>query len=185
MVPMRHAYIYLHHAYNSLLGFQAAVTKCLNYQLFYQVIFHPEFLNSTNPLFGLDYEDFVRGCHLGVFPSYYEPWGYTPGLKQSLYDKMKNWWDMHSTGDLVVCLGDINWHVGRHIDRFDGVHARYGVGQRNFEGRMLLEFCLEKELCVSNTWFKIVEKRKVTFRLGKNETEIDFVLMKKEHFGFH
>ncbi len=42
------------------------------------MIFHPEFLSSTNPLFGLDYHDFVRGCHLGVFPSYYEPWGYTP-----------------------------------------------------------------------------------------------------------
>ncbi|CAI8017548.1 Glycogen [starch] synthase, liver [Geodia barretti] len=26
----------------------------------------------------MDYEEFVRGCHLGVFPSYYEPWGYTP-----------------------------------------------------------------------------------------------------------
>ena len=39
-----------------------------------KVVFHPEFLNSNNPLFGLDYEDFVRGCHLGVFPSYYEPW---------------------------------------------------------------------------------------------------------------
>ncbi len=23
-------------------------------------------------------QDFVRGCHMGVFPSYYEPWGYTP-----------------------------------------------------------------------------------------------------------
>lgn len=43
-----------------------------------QVIFHPEFLSVTNPLFGMDYEEFVRGCHLGVFPSYYEPWGYTP-----------------------------------------------------------------------------------------------------------
>ncbi|KAF7284702.1 glycogen [starch] synthase [Rhynchophorus ferrugineus] len=43
-----------------------------------KIVFHPEFLNSTNPLFGLDYEEFVRGCHLGVFPSYYEPWGYTP-----------------------------------------------------------------------------------------------------------
>ncbi|GAB6025988.1 hypothetical protein CHUAL_011954 [Chamberlinius hualienensis] len=43
-----------------------------------KVIFHPEFLSSTNPLFNLDYEEFVRGCHLGVFPSYYEPWGYTP-----------------------------------------------------------------------------------------------------------
>ncbi|KAJ3028146.1 glycogen synthase isoform 1 [Rhizophlyctis rosea] len=43
-----------------------------------KVIFHPEFLNSNNPLLGMDYEEFVRGCHLGVFPSYYEPWGYTP-----------------------------------------------------------------------------------------------------------
>ncbi len=43
-----------------------------------KVIFHPEFITSTNPLFSLDYDEFVRGCHLGVFPSYYEPWGYTP-----------------------------------------------------------------------------------------------------------
>ena len=43
-----------------------------------KVIFHPEFLSSNSPILGLDYEEFVRGCHLGVFPSYYEPWGYTP-----------------------------------------------------------------------------------------------------------
>ncbi|KAF8327676.1 glycogen synthase [Amanita rubescens] len=43
-----------------------------------KVIFHPDFLNSNNPILGLDYEEFVRGCHMGVFPSYYEPWGYTP-----------------------------------------------------------------------------------------------------------
>jgi len=43
-----------------------------------KVIYHPEFLNSLNPLLPLEYNDFVRGCHLGVFPSYYEPWGYTP-----------------------------------------------------------------------------------------------------------
>ncbi|KAH7097006.1 glycogen synthase [Auriculariales sp. MPI-PUGE-AT-0066] len=43
-----------------------------------KVIFHPEFLSSNNPVLGLDYDEFVRGCHLGVFPSYYEPWGYTP-----------------------------------------------------------------------------------------------------------
>uniref|UniRef100_A0A8C4R9V8 Glycogen [starch] synthase n=1 Tax=Eptatretus burgeri TaxID=7764 RepID=A0A8C4R9V8_EPTBU len=43
-----------------------------------KLIFHPEFLSSTSPLLPMDYEEFVRGCHLGVFPSYYEPWGYTP-----------------------------------------------------------------------------------------------------------
>jgi glycogen(starch) synthase len=43
-----------------------------------KVVYHPDFINYTNPLFGMDYGQFVRGCHLGVFPSYYEPWGYTP-----------------------------------------------------------------------------------------------------------
>jgi len=43
-----------------------------------KLIYHPDFVDSTNPLFKLDYSEFVRGCHLGVFPSYYEPWGYTP-----------------------------------------------------------------------------------------------------------
>ncbi len=43
-----------------------------------KIVYHPDFINSSNPLFGMDYGQFVRGCHLGVFPSYYEPWGYTP-----------------------------------------------------------------------------------------------------------
>jgi glycogen(starch) synthase len=43
-----------------------------------KVVFHPEFVTATSPLFKLDYQQFVRGCHMGIFPSYYEPWGYTP-----------------------------------------------------------------------------------------------------------
>ncbi|MGI9543538.1 MAG: glycosyltransferase [Cyclobacteriaceae bacterium] len=43
-----------------------------------KVVYHPEFIAPTNPLFGIEYSQFVRGCHLGIFPSYYEPWGYTP-----------------------------------------------------------------------------------------------------------
>lgn len=43
-----------------------------------KIVYHPDFINSTNPLFGMEYGQFVRGCHMGVFPSYYEPWGYTP-----------------------------------------------------------------------------------------------------------
>ncbi|MBK6263806.1 glycosyltransferase [Marivirga sp. S37H4] len=43
-----------------------------------KIVYHPDFISSTNPLFGMEYDDFVRACHLGIFPSYYEPWGYTP-----------------------------------------------------------------------------------------------------------
>ena len=43
-----------------------------------KVVYHPDFVAASNPLFGLEYDQFVRGCHLGIFPSFYEPWGYTP-----------------------------------------------------------------------------------------------------------
>ena len=49
---------------------------------------------------------------------------------------------------------------------------------------MLLELCLENELCVSNKWLKVDEKRKATFRMDENKTENDQVLIRKEHQQF-
>jgi len=43
-----------------------------------KVVYHPDFVTANDPLFGMDYDQFVRGCHLGIFPSSYEPWGYSP-----------------------------------------------------------------------------------------------------------
>lgn len=43
-----------------------------------KVIYHADFIERTTSLFSLDYLEFVRGCHLGIFPSLYEPWGYAP-----------------------------------------------------------------------------------------------------------
>jgi len=43
-----------------------------------KVVYCPDFITPTNRLWGIEYDQFVRGCHLGLFPSAYEPWGYTP-----------------------------------------------------------------------------------------------------------
>jgi len=43
-----------------------------------KVVYHPDFISPASPLWGIDYDQFVRGCHMGLFPSAYEPWGYTP-----------------------------------------------------------------------------------------------------------
>jgi glycogen(starch) synthase len=43
-----------------------------------KVVYHPDFITPTNRLWGIEYDQFARGCHLGIFPSAYEPWGYTP-----------------------------------------------------------------------------------------------------------
>ena len=41
-------------------------------------IFVPYYLDGHDPLFGMTYYDLLIGMDITVFPSYYEPWGYTP-----------------------------------------------------------------------------------------------------------
>jgi len=43
-----------------------------------KMIFYPTYLNGADGLLDLTYDEAMFGCHLGVFPSFYEPWGYTP-----------------------------------------------------------------------------------------------------------
>ena len=60
------------------------LTYIRNLQLFnraedpVKIVYHPDFITPTNRLWSMDYDQFVRGTHLGIFPSMYEPWGYTP-----------------------------------------------------------------------------------------------------------
>ncbi len=42
------------------------------------VVFVPAFLKGSDGFLNLPYYDVLAACDLGVFPSYYEPWGYTP-----------------------------------------------------------------------------------------------------------
>ena len=83
---------------------------------------------------------------------------------------------MANQNDLVLGVGDFNGHVGKCAEGFEGIH----IGKRNAEGRLLLDICDQKELCVANTRFKKKDKKKVTYSSGGNDTEIDFVLVGKE-----
>ncbi len=43
-----------------------------------KIIYVPTFLNGDDGIFNLKYYDFLIGFDGSIFPSYYEPWGYTP-----------------------------------------------------------------------------------------------------------
>jgi len=43
-----------------------------------KIVFLPAYLHGQDGLLNMEYYQVVSGCHLGIFPSYYEPWGYTP-----------------------------------------------------------------------------------------------------------
>ncbi len=43
-----------------------------------KAVFYPIYLTGADGLLDTSYYESMSGSHLGVFPSYYEPWGYTP-----------------------------------------------------------------------------------------------------------
>lgn len=43
-----------------------------------KTILFPAYLDGSDMLLNLEFYDTIAGCNLGIFPSYYEPWGYTP-----------------------------------------------------------------------------------------------------------
>lgn len=137
-----------------------------------KMIYHPDFINATNPLFHMDYDMFVRGCHLGVFPSYYEPWGYTPveclvrGLPAITSD-------LAGFGDYVKQhmpeeLGDGLWVVDRYQRSFNEaadqlahqmlqyvkMNRRERISQRNDMEELSLRFDWDKLISFYNDAYK-------------------------------
>lgn len=43
-----------------------------------KVIYVPSYLNGDDGIFDMTYYDLLTGFDVSIFPSYYEPWGYTP-----------------------------------------------------------------------------------------------------------
>ncbi len=43
-----------------------------------KVVFYPVYVSGNDRLLDISYYESIQGSHLGVFPSCYEPWGYTP-----------------------------------------------------------------------------------------------------------
>ncbi|MDO8481390.1 MAG: glycosyltransferase [Nanoarchaeota archaeon] len=70
-----------------------------------KVILYPVYLDGSDGLLNLSSEDALSGCHLGVFPSYYEPWGYTP-LESAAYGVPAVTTDMAGFGRFIAPHAD-------------------------------------------------------------------------------
>ena len=67
--------------------------------------------------------------------------------KKRFYEEMAREWSMANANEMVLGLGDFNDHVGKCAEGFEGIHGGYGIGKRNVEGRMLLNFCVQRVEC--------------------------------------
>nr|XP_049587334.1 craniofacial development protein 2-like [Syngnathus scovelli]XP_049587336.1 craniofacial development protein 2-like [Syngnathus scovelli]XP_049587343.1 craniofacial development protein 2-like [Syngnathus scovelli]XP_049587352.1 craniofacial development protein 2-like [Syngnathus scovelli]XP_049587362.1 craniofacial development protein 2-like [Syngnathus scovelli] len=82
--------------------------------------------------------------------------------------------------EVIILGGDLNGHVGRESDGFEGVHGGQGYGMRNAEGERILEFGDALELVLCNTLFKKDEAKLVTCSSGGYKSTIDYIMVRKE-----
>lgn len=116
-----------------------------------KIVYHPDFIESTNPLFGMDYGQFVRGCHLGIFPSYYEPWGYTP-LECIARGVPTVTSDLSGFGKYVESLEDDHEEKGVYVLKRENHNSKKEIERL---GRYLLHFVK------SNRRYRLLQRNKL------------------------
>jgi phosphorylase/glycogen(starch) synthase len=109
-----------------------------------KVIFVPSYLNGNDGIFNIPYFELLIGFDLSVFPSYYEPWGYTPLESLMFYIPtvttslsgfglwVKNYYENPGNGIAVIERTDDNeMEVVREIKDFMSMFI--GLGEKKIK----------------------------------------------------
>lgn len=99
-----------------------------------KIVFIPSYLNGKDGIFNKKYYDILIGLDLTVFPSYYEPWGYTP-LESIAFSVPTITTDLSGFGQWVS-------HEPQNIDKsvgivhradYNGPEVAYKIAQMIYE----------------------------------------------------
>ena len=100
--------------------------------------------------------------------------------KEEYREKLEEYLERIPRTDMLVVGGDLNAHVGENCNGYEGVHGGKGYGGRNVEGERILELAEAIDLTILNTWFKKRKSHLITYQSGRNETQIDYFMTRKE-----
>eukprot|EP00057_Strongylocentrotus_purpuratus_P003042 XP_003725801.1 PREDICTED: uncharacterized protein LOC100892561 [Strongylocentrotus purpuratus] len=84
---------------------------------------------------------------------------YAPQSGRTQEEKDTFWDQMHvivaniPDKESIIIGGDLNGHVGKLADGYQGAHGGMGFGRRNTEGETILEFAEAMEMMIGNTFF--------------------------------
>ncbi|MFI3314692.1 MAG: alpha-glucan family phosphorylase [Rikenellaceae bacterium] len=141
------------------------------------VIFVPAYLDGYDGIFNLHYYDMLPGFDVTFFPSYYEPWGYTP-LESIAFGVPTVTTSLSGFGKWVTA--DPEGHSGVEVVERDDYNEDFVV---NSLAEMLLEFSTltetKKEELSSNSvalsqkilWKHLVDNYYNAYNLGIQKTE--------------
>ena len=112
---------------------------------------------------------------------------YAPQTGCAEYEKDHFWETIASEmqaverSEQLVVAGDLNGHMGSDKIGYEEVHGGHGVRAPNEEGIKVLDFATAYQMRILNTSCRKRKNHPVTYSSGGRETQIDFIMLRKEH----
>lgn len=91
--------------------------------------------------------------------------------KTLFYNTLSGVTDKINKGDIIIVCGDLNAQVGGDNQDFEEVMGKHGIGNRNENGDMYIEYCLNNNLVIGGTLFTHKRIHKVTWVSPDHHTE--------------
>jgi hypothetical protein len=113
---------------------------------------------------------------------------YAPHEKKSeeekilFYQQLNDAYDKSPRADIKIVVGDFNAQIGSENAGVEKVMGRHGVGSRNINGEMLIDFCVAQQLVIGGSLFPHKTCHKITWVSpdGRTQNQIDhFVIQQK------
>ncbi|GKA93739.1 retrovirus-related pol polyprotein LINE-1 [Tanacetum coccineum] len=122
----------------------------------------------------------IEGETVNIISAYAPQVGLSDVIKKKFWDELDEIVRECLTDQHLFIGGDLNSHIGTTADGYAGVHGGFGFGARNEEGRVILEFSTAHDLVVANSFFKKRDAHLITFQSGSHNTQIDYLLVRRE-----
>ena len=90
------------------------------------------------------------------------------GVKEAFYRDLRNLLQQAESKDKVLILGDLDARVEQDFELWKGVLCKHGIDNCNDNRRLLLEFCSEHQLFITNILFQ-QDRFKATWRHSRSK----------------
>ncbi len=123
----------------------------------------------------------VGKFNLYIICAYAPQVGCTAEEKDEFWQQLEMEQQAISQEERVIIGGDLNGHLGRERRTLLRVHGGWGIGELNEEGERIMDFALANDMAMANTFFKKSAHQYVTYKSGGRESQIDFLLCRRNH----
>ena len=105
----------------------------------------------------------AKDRYLSMINVYAPTMTYANEEKEAFYQALASVVDHVNVVDKLLILGDFNAQVRKDHTTCSDAIGKFGKGNKNSNGELLLNFCTQRHLCITNIYFSQPDKNYVTW----------------------